>query len=177
MIFDIDKKSKESIAIQDDGGNVLQYGEFVNIINQSKGLLSDRSLVIVLAENTVDVLSFIITCLEHKWIPLVINKDLDNHLLKNYIDIYKPQVLFTPPNFYVECQVNKVVPWGQCLINFISGNKSNFDPKLSFLLPTSGSTGSPKLVRHSYDNLTFSAKSIGEFFEFRRFLGISVSIV
>jgi acyl-coenzyme A synthetase/AMP-(fatty) acid ligase len=36
---------------------------------------------------------------------------------------------------------------------------------LSHLLPTSGSTGSPKLVRHKYDNIEAAALNISTFFE------------
>ena len=37
--------------------------------------------------------------------------------------------------------------------------------ELSHLLPTSGSTGSPKLVRHKYDNIEAAALNISTFFE------------
>lgn len=36
--------------------------------------------------------------------------------------------------------------------------------KLSHLLPTSGSTGSPKLIRHSYDNIEAAGLNISSFF-------------
>ena len=37
-------------------------------------------------------------------------------------------------------------------------------PDLSHLLPTSGSTGSPKLVRHKYGNIEAAALNISTFF-------------
>ena len=40
-------------------------------------------------------------------------------------------------------------------------------PKLSHLLPTSGSTGSPKLVRHCYDNIEAAGLNISTFFELK----------
>ena len=41
------------------------------------------------------------------------------------------------------------------------------DPELSHLLPTSGSTGSPKLVRHMYANIEAAALNISTFFGIR----------
>ena len=40
-------------------------------------------------------------------------------------------------------------------------------PQLSHLLPTSGSTGSPKLVRHCYDNIEAAGLNISTFFELK----------
>ena len=40
-------------------------------------------------------------------------------------------------------------------------------PQLSHLLPTSGSTGSPKLVRHCYDNIEAAGLNISMFFELK----------
>ena len=47
----------------------------------------------------------------------------------------------------------------------LSNHEHQLNEKLSLLLPTSGSTGSPKLVRHSYQNIESSALSVSSFFE------------
>ncbi|TFC57514.1 AMP-dependent synthetase [Cryobacterium sp. TMB1-7] len=54
-------------------------------------------------------------------------------------------------------------PEGWTLEERHPGSAHKFHPELALLASTSGSTGSPKLVRLSYDNLRSNAASIGEY--------------
>ena len=54
--------------------------------------------------------------------------------------------------------------WDFCLVK--NGNpKAELYEELSLLLPTSGSTGSPKLVRHSYRNIEANADNVRRLFK------------
>ena len=52
---------------------------------------------------------------------------------------------------------------------YVLMNTGNVAPKLhedlSLLLPTSGSTGSPKLVRHCYNNIEANARNVAQMFK------------
>ncbi|MCF8427116.1 MAG: AMP-binding protein [Bacteroidia bacterium] len=164
MIFDIDIKEPSTVALKDDGGNILKYGELANILRDKSDILPKRSLVFVLADNSTSVVSFLITCFENKWVPLLLNGDLDSLLLENYIHTYKPNAIFSM-GLNLGLDVYKTIGWDNYKIDSINSENLDLHDDLSFLLPTSGSTGSPKLVRHSYNNIIFSAKSVSSFFE------------
>ena len=167
MIFDLELKPATSIALKDDSGHSITYGDLVETVTSNKTILQKRNLVFVLAENTVSVVSFLITCFEKKLIPLVLNKDLDCSLLLNYIYTYKPNAIFSPSELVLDdsLDVKRVISWDDYKIQILSTVDISVWEQLSFLLPTSGSTGSPKLVRHSYENIQFSAQSVAQFFE------------
>lgn len=166
MIFDLEKKATNAIALKDDQNHVLTYGALVSKIEDSSSLLPERSLVFVLSDNTTQVVSFLTACLENKWVPLLLNKDLDLELFENYISTFKPNAIFhSSTTIESNYSIKRNHEWGDYKIAVLDESKYQIFNKLSFLLPTSGSTGSPKLVRHSYENLSFSAKSVSEFFK------------
>lgn len=167
MIFDIDLKPPKSKALKDDAGLELSFGALSQVIQDGVYLLSSRSLVLVLASNDTPTASFILTCLENKWVPLVINEDTDELLINQYINQYHPNAIFFDGNKQVLLNFNfiKELRWFDKVICVLNEKRHELYPELSFLLPTSGSTGSPKLVRHSYENLTFSARNVSKFFE------------
>jgi long-subunit acyl-CoA synthetase (AMP-forming) len=73
--------------------------------------------------------------------------DINEHLLHDLIELYKPGIIFDPkePNN----------------IKFLNTQLAhNLNEKLCLLLSTSGSTGSPKLVRLSRENLENNSDSI-----------------
>jgi acyl-coenzyme A synthetase/AMP-(fatty) acid ligase len=165
LIFDLELKNPSSIALRDSSGHELSYGHLIKVINENKSLLIKRSLVIVLADNTTSVVSFLLACFENKWVPLLLNKSLDKKLLENYIDIYKPNAIFyneeIAPSSY---DIKERLTWDNHKIDILSYASTLLFEELSLLLPTSGSTGSPKLVRHSYENILFSANNVSKLF-------------
>lgn len=166
MFLNLDLKEPNLLALRDDKGQNMTFGDLVSTIKESKNRLKDRSLIIVLASNEVAVVSFVLTCLENGWIPLLLNKDLDLDLLQTYITTYQPNAIFCGNDFDDSIiTFNSRETWQDCKILKIHDVIHPLFEQLSFLLPTSGSTGSPKLVRHSLNNLSFSAQNVAQFFD------------
>ena len=166
MIFDIDLKSPKKIALKDDAGLELSFGALSQVVQDWGNLLPCRSLVLVLASNDVPTVSFILTCLENNWVPLVINGDTDVFLINQYINQYQPNAVFFCGHKQNLLNLNSIkqLQLFDKFVYVLNEKRHDLYPDLSFLLPTSGSTGSPKLVRHSYNNLSFSARNVSELF-------------
>lgn len=166
MFLDLDLKEANAIALRDDKGHSVTYESLVSTIKLSKNLLNKRSIVLILASNDAHVVSFVLTCLENGWVPLLLNKDLDLDLLQTYIKTYQPNAIFCNKEFDLSSlSVEAEITWQECKILILHKIQHTIFEALSFLLPTSGSTGSPKLVRHSLKNLEFSAEKVAQFFE------------
>ena len=167
MFLNIDAHNENKIALTDDTGERMSYGQLQNFILNFKNIMPTRSVVFILCSNTIGAVAAFLACFENKVVPLLLNKDLDRALLKNLLDIYQPQYLIVPAN--TEVEFNKytlVVQINNFVVLATKFPQYAINEELSFLLTTSGSTGSPKLVRHSYKNAYFSYKKVAEFFGF-----------
>lgn len=167
MFLNIDAHNENKIALTDDTGETMSYGQLQNFILNFKNVMPTRSVVFILCSNTIGAVATFLACIENKVVPLLLGKDLDRDLLRNLIDVYQPQYLIVPGNMEVEFNnyilVSKI---NNFLVLYTKFPQYAVNEELSFLLTTSGSTGSPKLVRHSYKNVYFSYKQVAEFFGF-----------
>lgn len=145
--------------------DAITYGE---LVDQAPGFLSplpERCLVFNLCSNTIGALFGYVTFLNHSIVQLMLADDLDEDLLKNLIATYHPAYLWTPKEKQSELPYESVVElYGYVLL------KTELDTyplheELALLLTTSGSTGSPKLVRQTYQNIRSNAESIAEYLE------------
>lgn len=163
--LDIDKVDIKQIAAVDDQENKISYGELINFSNELKDFVNPRSIVFHFSENSVPSLSFYIACMNLKAVPLLLSPQTDVQLIESLLEKYKPNYIIAPERI---CQnfKGKVLKKskGYHLI-YQHDLMHQLYENLSLLLPTSGSTGSPKLVRHSYENIESSAKSVAELFE------------
>ena len=127
--------------------------------------MSPRSLVFMMTENTVGGIAWIIGLLESGNVPLVLNAHTEEELFANMMDIYRPAYLCVPAGNSLTGKYESVKEaYGYVLLS--TGNEPcPMHEDLSHLLPTSGSTGSPKLVRHKYENIDAAALNISTFFE------------
>ncbi|WP_413642668.1 AMP-binding protein [Parabacteroides distasonis] len=82
------------------------------------------------------------------------------------IEIYQPEYLWLPESMMENCRYGEKI-FGKYHYALLRIGRTSFPmyPDLSLLLPTSGTTGSPKLVRHSYENLEASALNVATLFE------------
>lgn len=165
MILNLDRWPGKSIAAIDAKGNSLTYGELRDFSDKVGQLMPARSLFFLLVENKVGGIAWTIGNICAKNVPLILNAHLDKELYKSLFELYQPPYVCVPEGIAEKYPYEKVATYyGYTLMK--TGNETcELNKELSHLLPTSGSTGSPKLVRHKYDNIEAAALNISTFFE------------
>ncbi len=164
MFIELDKRERDKIAAVDTSGEKVSYGEIIDLADDWYKKINKRCLVLIIANNTIGALTGYLSCMINKIVPLMVGNGIKEEALQNLIEIYHPNYIWSPDDMrfigYEEVYREK----GFCLLDTKMKQYVLFD-ELSLLLTTSGSTGSPKLVRHSYENLEAQARNISLFFE------------
>lgn len=126
--------------------------------------LGRRSLGLLLTTNRPDCIATYLAALEARSALILLDAALAPELMEELVKIYRPDwIAGDAPNFKLE-GYSKV---GANPGIFASGLRDDLDihPDLGILLSTSGSTGSPKLVRLTLRNLQANAESIAEYLQ------------
>ena len=141
-------------AVVADDGRVVSYAELKRMTEEWAAKVPPRSLVFLLVGNNLDSLVAYVACLNHGIVPLMLDAKIDGQLLQRFKDIYRPDFIWRPGS------EGYVLEEGQRTDD--KGQRVLYDD-LALLLTTSGSTGSPKLVRQSYRNINANTASIVEY--------------
>lgn len=163
MFLDLDKKERTRIAAVDDSGQSVTYGDLCDFSQEFAKQLPSRSLIFILSENRIGSLLGYVGALSNRIVPLILSSATEEGLYNNLYEKYQPEYLWMPQS---RAEGKDVVfsAWDYCLVK--TGNpKAELYDELSLLLPTSGSTGSPKLVRHSYRNIEANADNVRSLFK------------
>jgi len=155
--------NKERCAAIADSGDRLTYGDLADFSGNMGVAIRKRQLLFVLCENTIGSLAGIVAFLNNRIVPLLLDAGLDRKLLGRLLDTYPPAFIYIPsrlrhefPGFDLCLEAYDYV-----LLSTGYGEQTPLHDDLALLLTTSGSTGSPKLVRLSYGNLKANGESIG----------------
>jgi len=163
MLLDLDIRNPEVLAAIDSYGHKLSYGDIVALGRLLRGVLPARSLMFLLTENNTGGIAWVMASLISGHVPLILNAHIDKTLLDSLIVTYDPGFVCRPEDMDISFGEEKISDKGYVLER-TSASHCEMNPALSHLLPTSGSTGSPKLVRHKYDNIEAAALNISTFF-------------
>ena len=165
MFLQLDEKDPSKIAVIDDSGSSLTYGSLCSYAEELKKVLPYRTLVFLMAENCIGSLIGYTSFLNNHVVPLILSNKTEKTLFDNLYATYQPEYLWLPTSRTDEFgQEPLYSAFGYSLIRTGNPTPELFE-ELSLLLPTSGSTGSPKLVRHSYRNIEANAENVKNLFQ------------
>lgn len=127
--------------------------------------LGRKSLGLMLAQNRYECLAAYLAALNAGSALILLDATLNASLLQNFLETYKPDWIFAlQPN--PEIAGYRESPSKEPgLLVAERTHDLDIHPDLALLLNTSGSTGSPKLVRLTLTNLDANANSIAQYLQ------------
>ncbi|MEK7399707.1 MAG: AMP-binding protein [Candidatus Poribacteria bacterium] len=144
---------------------LITYRDLIERSSDIEQNLEPRHVVFIFCQNSDSSLLGYLACLRKKSVAVLIPHQLDKTLLAGLLEAYKPSYLYFPS--YRQdlnesgkelCKVGNYI-----LLKTMYQTHYEVHPDIAILMTTSGSTGSPKLVKLSYLNLNENAKSISEY--------------
>ena len=144
-------------------GRTVTYADWYRHADALKAIIPSRSLAVIICRNTLGSALSYLCCLQNRIVPLLIDHDMDTDLMKRLIDTYKPAYIFQPTANAADSSPLYTLE-DYALYQHAAHSPALFE-ELALLLTTSGSTGSPKLVRQSYENIQSNAASIAQYLE------------
>lgn len=154
-------------AVVTDRGEQLTYAQLAGEVEKFYEAIPQKGFIFILCENVLGSFVGYVACM-NKHIPQVLldgSKDLE--LVLRLVKIYQPEYIWMPRARVNEIRGETIYQYQayslQKMIYAEAIADKSINPELQLCLTTSGSTGSPKLVRLSEKNLESNAKSIAEY--------------
>ena len=168
MRFDILHSFTDRPVAIDDSGNSLDGAQFGKFCEQFAQLIPPRSLIFIECKNGCEALAGFLACLELRIVPLLIDHKMDSGLKSGLVKTYRPAFIWKPEAKNVESS-DVLLSWHEYNLYKTGHETPELHEDLSLLLTTSGSTGSPKLVRHSYRNVYKNAVNVAKAFSITKY--------
>ena len=166
--WSLDKPNDAPAAIDARTGRVWTYAMLradVARIQAALPSLGRKSLGLLLAQNRYECLAVYLAALNAGSALMLLDASLNPGLLSDFLATYQPDWIFTlqpNPDLAGYRASSEAEP---CLLLPEDTQELELHPDLALLLNTSGSTGSPKLVRLTLQNLQANASSIAEYLQ------------
>lgn len=164
MYLDRINKFSSRVFIESDDGTELRYGDLNSWLSNLREVMEGRALVFCLCSNSIGSIAGYMAFLAGQNVPLLLDAAIDPPLLDKLLAKYRPQFIWRPQG-HLACGRDAPISLslgGYELVR-LGSETVELHPDLGLLLSTSGSTGSPKLVRLSYGNIESNAQSISEY--------------
>ncbi len=152
-------------ALIDEYGNHVTYDVLDSEANRLSCRIGHRCLVFALCKNEIGSVLGYAAFINSGIVPVMVSCHLEEVLLYNLLQTYLPEYLWLPKENVEYFGGMSVEYEAYNYVLLRTGYKKKFPlfDELGLLVTTSGSTGSPKLVRQSYINVLDNARSIVEY--------------
>ena len=165
MFFDLKSFAETPALLMEN--EVWAYNKLFDISEKIAGMVPTRSLVFLVCSNTPASIAAYVGFINHGIVPVMVDKDLDEELFQNLLEKYLPTYIFAEEAHFdfLDRYTQTLHIAGSVLYDLAEQHPFPLHDDLAILMTTSGSTGSPKLVRQSYDNLKANTESIVKYLD------------
>ena len=155
-----------NIAIIDENLDTYTYKDLLLSADELGKKITIRTSIFLICKNSYEFIVSYVGLLRARAVVFLINNSINNEKLYYLINLYKPKYILTPKG-------KKILGLELKEIFNLNNNyklfETNFRIKqsiykeLALLMTTSGSTGSPKFVKLSYENIFDNASKIAKY--------------
>lgn len=159
-MFDLDSYYNHTVVIT-DAGETMQYGQLKEEVDKLTPFLHPHKLAFCLCRNQIGCLMGYITFMNAGVPVVLLDGQKNEEVVESLLTIYKPAYLWVSEDRTELIKDHKVL-YSTHGFSLVAYNKQagKIHPGIALLLTTSGSTGSPKLVKLTRENLLSNAESI-----------------
>ena len=157
------EKFGAAVAARQADGQIATYEDLAVFCDNLGAALPKRTLVFCFCENEIGSMFGYLGFLKNRIVPLLLDNHIHKDLADSLIETYRPPYIYAPMNREEEFGTCLFSDYGYGLFRTQYPDEVELFDDLALLLTTSGSTGSPKLVRQSYTNIQANAESIAEY--------------
>lgn len=170
MMFDLDKYANH-IAVETELGKSITYTQLEEASNCIAAEMELRKFTFCLCENTIGSFVGYVAFMTHNIPTVLLDGSKDMEIILSLIEHYKPQYLWMPTNRMDELKAclstgsrtAEVCMYKDYVLVDLGKQLYEIHPDVLLCLTTSGTTGSPKLVKLTEKNLRRNAESIAEY--------------
>lgn len=163
MFFDL-KKYADNTAVETEHGLRMSYAKLEKTFSYVTAHMEPRKLTFCLCQNTIGSLVGYIGLMNANTPTVLLDGSKDIDIIRSLINHYKPQYLWMPSNRYLELHMGApVAEYEDYMLVELGKQSYEIHPDILLCLTTSGTTGSPKLVKLTERNLKTNAEAIAEY--------------
>lgn len=162
-MFDLSKFSDNLVCILPDGHSHT-YSDLQSVTERLCVNMDAHTLVFCMCENNFETLVGYVSFTNNGNVVLMLDSHMEASAFQTLFSIYKPSYIWTGKDTFCQEKFKENACFGAYVLYDTGKKPAAYLPEqLSVLLTTSGSTGSPKLVRLSKENLLGNARSIVQY--------------
>ncbi|MGE6415190.1 AMP-binding protein [Planococcus kocurii] len=145
------------------------YAEMVEVADAICSHVGERTLVFCLSSNNKESIFGYVGFMRGHVVPVLLDASIQVERLQKLIELYKPAYIWASSENQdlLNTMEQSFVFGDYTLFKCSTAIQHDFDEHLALLLTTSGSTGSPKFVRLSYENIFKNAESIVKYLDIK----------
>jgi len=161
---DLEQYGQRTALISSEGTKI-SYETLLQQADELGRIIGNRCLVFSMCRNCVDSVIGYVGFLRRRIVPVMVAEHIAPELLEALLEAYRPSYFYLPSEHISSSLHGRPVWENGCysLLKLDYAQDYALADDLALLLTTSGSTGSPKLVRQSVRNIEANTRSIVEY--------------
>ena len=160
MFNELGKYGNE-IALIGEKNEEITYKRLVLESDKIQKNIKKNSLILLICKNSIESIIGYISFLKNDHITIIADANFEKKYLYRLVNIYKPRYIYSQRNFFNQKHLKEIYTLREfSLFENYKYTKAKINKQNYLLLSTSGSTGNPKFVRISKDNILDNTKKI-----------------